>query len=135
MATISPSCTVWPSATLISLTLPARGASTGISIFIDSSTITGSPAATLSPALVVTWKTTPVMCALISSAIERSLLDHLGMGGAASKVRMREDPPEQGNGRLDPVDHERVEGAGEARDRVATGRARCDDLHQQRIVV
>src|SRR5512144_310588 len=72
-ATVSPSCTVWPSATLISRTLPARGASTGISIFMDSSTMTGSPAATASPGLVVSWKTTPVMWALTSSDIERSL--------------------------------------------------------------
>src|SRR5262245_29729912 len=76
-ATVSPSCTVCPSRTRISFTAPARGASTGISIFIDSSTITGSPAATLSPTLAVTWNTTPVMCALISSAMERSLFDHL----------------------------------------------------------
>ena len=38
---MSPSCTVWPSATLISFTTPARGASTGNSIFIDTSTMTG----------------------------------------------------------------------------------------------
>src|SRR5690242_14747936 len=72
-ATVSPSCTVWPSLTLISFTVPARGASTGISIFMDSSTMTGSPAATASPGLVETWKTTPVMWALTSSDIERSL--------------------------------------------------------------
>src|SRR5690242_6171664 len=72
-ATVSPSCTVWPSLTLISFTVPARGASTGISIFMDSSTMTGSPAATASPGLVETWNTTPVMWALTSSDIERSL--------------------------------------------------------------
>jgi hypothetical protein len=67
-----PSCTVCPSATLISRTVPARGDSTGISIFMDSSTMTASPAATASPGLVGIWNTTPVMWALTSSDIERS---------------------------------------------------------------
>src|SRR5258708_2096898 len=86
--TVSPSCTVCPSRTRISFTAPARGASTGISIFMDSSTITGSPAATLSPTFAVTWKTTPVICALISSAMERSLFDHLSVHPAAAEIRV-----------------------------------------------
>src|SRR2546421_11834849 len=84
---VSPSCTVCPSRTRTSFTAPARGASTGISIFMDSSTITGSPAASESPTLLVIWKTTPVMCALTSSAIERSLFDHLGMGAPLAEGR------------------------------------------------
>src|SRR5262247_2939653 len=107
-ATTSPSWTVCPSCTLISLTAPARGASTGISIFIDSSTITGSPACTRSPAFVVTWKTTPVMCALISSAIERSLLHHLRVHFAPPEVRVGHDASGEGHGRLDALDRARL---------------------------
>src|SRR5437588_11803866 len=84
---------------------PARGASTGISIFMDSSTITGSPAATLSPTLAVTWKTTPVICALISSAMERSLFDHLSVHPAAAEIRVRGDRAEQRQRRLDALHH------------------------------
>src|SRR5439155_20156526 len=109
-ATVSPSCTVCPSATVISLTVPALGASTGISIFMDSSTMTGSPAATASPALAVIWKTTPVMWALTSSAIERSLFDHLGVHRAGAKGGAPHDAPEERDHRLDALDHEPVEG-------------------------
>src|SRR5437762_14310550 len=90
---VSPSCTVCPSRTRISFTAPARGASTGISIFMDSSTITGSPAATASPAFAVIWKTTPVMWALTSSAIERSLLDHLRVHLAGPEGRALDHAP------------------------------------------
>src|SRR2546423_1041867 len=106
---VSPSCTVCPSRTRISFTAPARGASTGISIFMDSSTITGSPAATLSPTFAVTWKTTPVMCALISSAMERSLFDHLSVHPAAAEIRVRCDRAEQRQRRLDALDHAGVQ--------------------------
>ena len=41
---MSPSWTVSPSLALTSVTVPARGASTGISIFMDSSTMIASPA-------------------------------------------------------------------------------------------
>src|ERR1700693_87340 len=103
---MSPSWTVCPSATLISFTLPARGASTGISIFMDSSTITGSPAASESPTLLVIWKTPPVICALTSSAIKRSLFYHLGMGEPLAERRTRHHPQVKRDGRLWPLDDE-----------------------------
>ena len=43
---VSPSWTACPSSQRISVTVPASSASTGISIFIDSSTTTVSPSAT-----------------------------------------------------------------------------------------
>src|SRR5215468_282279 len=109
VATVSPSWTVWPSVTVISFTRPARGASTGISIFIDSSTITGSPAATASPGLLVIWKTTPVMCAFTSSAIERSLFDHLGMGAPVAERRAPHHAQVERDGGLGALDGEGLE--------------------------
>src|SRR4029450_1900117 len=105
-ATVSPSWTVWPSATLISRITPARGASTGISIFMDSSTMMGSPAATLSPALLVIWKTTPVIWALTSSGIERSLFDHLGMHPTGAERRALEHAPVERDDGADPLHDE-----------------------------
>src|SRR5256712_9356847 len=133
--TVSPSCTVCPSRTRISLTAPARGASTGISIFIDSSTITGSPAATLSPTLAVTWNTTPVMCALISSAMERSLFDHLSVHAAAAKVPMRGDRAEQRQRGLHALHHARVQRPRQTLDRLGAVDAARDELEEQRVVV
>src|SRR5712691_9704431 len=135
MATVSPSCTVCPSATLISFTLPALGASTGISIFMDSSTMTRSPAATASPTLLVIWKTTPVMCALTSSGIERSLLDELGMHAPLAKLGAPHDPQMERDRRLDALDHESPEGRLHAGPRLLPRGARGDQLGQQRVVV
>src|SRR5438105_10588613 len=132
---VSPSCTVCPSRTRISFTAPARGASTGISIFMDSSTITGSPAATLSPTFAVTWKTTPVMCALISSAMERSLFDHLSVHPAAAEIRVRRDRAEQRQRRLDALDHAGVQCPRQALDRPGAVGAERDQLEEQRVVV
>src|SRR5262249_33076438 len=134
-ATVSPSCTVCPSATRISRTTPPRGASTGISIFMDSSTITGSPAATESPAFAVIWKTTRVMWALTSSAIERSLLDHLRVDPARAKGRALDHTPRERDHGLDAVEDARVEGARHPGDRFVTSGSRRHQLGQQRIVV
>src|SRR5260370_9246876 len=134
IATISPPWTVCPSFTRISLTGPARGASTGISIFMDSSTMTASPAPTRSPAFAVIWKTTPVMCALISSAIERSLFDHLRVHPPGDEVGVRDHPAEERDGRLHTFDHAPVQGP---RHRRHPPRARLpghDQLEQQRGV-
>src|SRR2546428_5437913 len=133
--TVSPSCTVCPSATLISFTVPARGASTGISIFMDSSTITGSPAASESPTLLVIWKTTPVMCALTSSAIEGSLFDHLGMCAPLAKRRTGHHPKVKWDGRLGPLDDESLQRRAHAGDGFLARRARGHQLGQQRVVV
>src|SRR5215470_3245806 len=134
-ATVSPSCTVCPSATTISRTTPARGASTGISIFIDSRTITGSPAATESPVFAVIWKTTPVMWALTSSAIECSLLDHLRVHPARAKGRAFDHAALKRDHGLDAVEDARVEGTCHPADRFVTSESRRDQLGQQRIVV
>src|SRR5262249_31724436 len=134
-ATTSPSCTVCPSWTLISFTAPARGASTGISIFIDSSTITASPAATRSPGLVGIWNTTPVMCALISSGIERSLFEHLRVHPALPELGARDDSPQKGDRGPHTLDHQAVERVGQALDRGGAGGPVGDQLEQQRMVV
>src|SRR3990170_8441205 len=134
-ATVSPSWTVWPSATVISLTVPARGASTGISIFMDSSTRTGSPAASTSPALLVIWKTTPVICALTSSAIETSLFDHLCVNPAVPERSASKHPPVEGDDGGDPLDHDGGEGSLHAGQGLCPRRSPGDQLGQQRIVV
>src|SRR3984893_11846109 len=126
MAMLSPSCSVCPSATLISFTLPALGASTGISIFMDSSTMTGSPAATASPTLLVIWKTTPVICAFTSSGIERSLLDELGMHAPFAKGGAPHDPQMERDCGLDALDHEGPEGRLHASPRLLPRGARRD---------
>src|SRR5262249_1000596 len=134
-ATTSPSCTVCPSWTLISFTAPARGASTGISIFIDSSTITASPAATRSPGFVGIWNTTPVMCALISSGIERSLFEHLRVHPTLPELGARDDPAQERNRGPDTLDHRTLERIRQALYRLRPGLSVGDQLQQQRIVV
>src|SRR5512132_891685 len=134
-ATVSPSWTVWPSATLISRTTPARGASTGISIFIDSSTMTGSPAARRSPALLVIWKTTPVMWALTSSGIEASLFDHLGVNPPATERRALEHAPVERDHGAYPFHDEAVQRGQHPGDRLLARVAPRDELGQERIVV
>src|SRR5207302_5420364 len=61
-----PSLTTSPSLTLTSLTVPARGAVTGISIFIDSRTRSSSSSATCAPGCVVIFQTLPTSSALTS---------------------------------------------------------------------
>src|SRR2546425_2849207 len=133
--TVSPSCTVCPSRTRTSFTAPARGASTGISIFMDSSTITGSPAATLSPTLAVTWNTTPVICALISSAMERSLFDHLSVHAAAAEFRMRGDRAKQRQRRPHALHRAGVQRPCQTLDCLGAVGAARDQLEEQRVVV
>src|SRR5204862_408211 len=90
---------------------------------MDSSTMTGSPAWSRSPGFAVTWNTIPVMWALISSGIEGSLFDHLGMHGTAAVVGMSHDSPEERNRRLDALDHAAVERFAHASDRLQPGGA------------
>src|SRR5713101_5123805 len=135
IATISPSWTVCPSFTRISLTAPARGASTGISIFMDSSTMTASPAPTRSPAFAVIWKTTPVMCALISSAIERSLFDHLRVHPPLTERVAREDAAEERNGGPHALDDRALEHGRHPLDRLGARGTVGDELEQERVVV
>src|SRR5690348_3442730 len=66
-----PSSTASPSLILISRILPPHGASTGISIFIDSRMMTVSPSLTSAPACFSIFHTVPVMCALTSVATLR----------------------------------------------------------------
>src|SRR6202012_2747359 len=58
--------TLSPTATVISATCPSTGAVSTSSIFIDSSTTSGSPAATVSPAAAWTIRTWPGMGARTS---------------------------------------------------------------------
>src|SRR5215813_14504569 len=102
---------------------------------MDSSTMTGSPAFSRSPGFAVTWNTIPVMWALISSGIEGSLFDHLGMHGTPAVVGMGHHPPEKGDRRLDAFDHAAVERVAHASDGLPPRRAAGDELQQQRVVV
>src|SRR2546430_15574567 len=76
---------------------------------MDSSTMTGSPAATASPTLLVIWKTTPVICAFTSSGIERSLLGELGMHAPLSKGGAPHDEQMERDRGLAALDHEGLE--------------------------
>src|SRR2546425_4145394 len=93
---------------------------------MDSSTITGSPACTASPSLAVTRNTTPVMWALISSGIEHSLLDHLGMDGAAAVLGVAHDTTEERHRRLHAFDDALGQGLGHVRHR-----RRADDRSEE----
>src|SRR2546428_12509091 len=77
----------------------------------------------------------PVMCALISSGIERSLLDHLCMYRTPPELRMGHDAAEKGNRRLDALEDAASEGRVHLRDGLLAGRPARDELDQQRIVV
>src|SRR5437660_8213095 len=61
-----PSFTTSPSLTRTSLTMPARGEVTGISIFMDSRMSSSSSSATCAPGCVLTFHTLPTSSALIS---------------------------------------------------------------------
>src|SRR5438270_422562 len=61
-----PSLTTSPSFPRTSRTVPARGAVTGISIFIDSRTSSSSSSATCAPTWVLTFQTLPPSSALTS---------------------------------------------------------------------
>ena len=69
---MSPSATGSPSATRISATMPAHGANSGISIFIDSRIISGSSAATRSPTATAIFHTAPAisLLTLVCATIE-----------------------------------------------------------------
>src|SRR3989442_1243029 len=102
---------------------------------MDSSTITGSPACTASPSLAVTRNTTPVMWALISSGIEHSLLDHLGMDGAAAVLGVAHDTTEERHRRLHAFDDALGQGLGHALDGLLPALAAGDEFHEQRVVM
>src|SRR3989475_2027633 len=134
-ATTSPSWTVCPSRTLISLTAPARGASTGISIFIDSRMITATPAATRSRGFVVTSITTRVICALISSGIEGSLFEQLRVHTARPELVARDDPAEERNGGPQPLNPHTVGGCHNPLRPLLPRGPVGDKLEEQRVVV
>src|SRR5260370_22815794 len=69
----SPSCTASAGCTRTSRTVPATGALTGISIFIDSRVIKSPSAVTASPGATCTRKTLPVLVA-VTSIISSPLL-------------------------------------------------------------
>src|SRR6266851_1072898 len=68
-----PSLTTSVSLTRISFTVPARGAVTGISIFIDSRMSSVSSSATWSPGLAVIFQTLPTSSALTSVILRAAL--------------------------------------------------------------
>ena len=105
VATTSPSCTVCPRSPGRSRTTPERGASTGISIFIDSRIRIGSPVSTLLPAPATIWNTTPVMWAphVLGHRL-RALLEEPRVHLASPERRARHNAPVKGQVRLDPVD-------------------------------
>src|SRR5204862_344439 len=102
---------------------------------MDSSTITASPAATRSPGFVGIWNTTPVIWALISSDIERSLFEHLGVHPALPELAAVDYSAEERDGGADALDHARLEGLGHALNRLRPCRRVGHQLQQQRIVV
>src|SRR5262249_22491015 len=102
---------------------------------MDSSTITGSPAATESPGLLVIWKTTPVMWALTSSGIEGSFLPHLSRVRPFANPRARHAAPVEGDARPQPLHYERLERVLHAGDRLVARSAGRHELGEQRVVV
>src|SRR3989442_13115393 len=102
---------------------------------MDSSTITGSPACTASPSLAVTRNTTPVMWALISSGIEHSLLDHLGMDGAAAVLGVAHDTAEERHRRLHAFDDALGQGLGHALDGLLPALAPGERVAERRAVM
>src|SRR5438552_16605417 len=102
---------------------------------MDSRTITASPAATRSPGLAAIWNTTPVMCALISSAIERSLFDHLRVHPSYTERVAREGATEERHRRFHALDARALERRRHPLDRLGARGAAGDELEQQRVVV
>src|SRR3954447_6136427 len=85
---MSPSWITSPATTLTSWTVPARSASTGISIFIDSSSITVSPISTSSPGATATDRTLATISARICD-VEEAMAATLPRAGCYSRVRSR----------------------------------------------
>src|SRR5438552_9366221 len=102
---------------------------------MDSRTITASPAATRSPGLAAIWNPTPVMCALISSAIERSLFDHLRVHPSYTERVAREGATEERHRRFHALDARALERRRHPLDRLGARGAAGDELEQQRVVV
>src|SRR5207245_11355958 len=102
---------------------------------MDSSTITASPAAMRSPGFVVIWNTTPVMCALISSTIERSLFDHLRVHPPLTERVTRENAAEERNGGPHALDDRALEHGRHPFDRLGARGTVGDELEQERVEV
>ena len=74
--------TTSPTVTLIAETVPARSASIGISIFIDSSSTTVSPASTRSPSATSIVSTLATSSDTISREVLRGMLTTLAVTGS-----------------------------------------------------
>src|SRR5437773_5642124 len=98
---------------------------------MDSRTITASPAATRSPGLAAIWNTTPVMCALISSAIERSLFDHLRVHPSHTERVAREGATEERHHRFHALDARALERRRHPLDRLGARGAAGDELERR----
>src|SRR5687768_4913430 len=99
---MSPSWTTSPGETFTAATVPGRSDSTGISIFIDSSRTTVSPAATLSPGATVTVITLATISATMSAVRASRAM--------AATLHNRADYPQVRRGRS--ADPHRVPGDG-----------------------
>src|SRR6185295_5357558 len=90
MSKTSPSSTACPCVTAMLETLPPAGDSTGISIFIDSSTTSVCPSDTDSPTPTRISHTVPVMWAATSVAMRSILILEGGVRGSfSSAVQMK----------------------------------------------
>src|SRR5207245_1075673 len=104
-----PSLTTSVSLTRISRTVPARGAVTEISIFIDSRMRRTSSSATLSPGFAVIFQTLPTSSALTSVTraplpypLGRELVLAQARGRAALVPRLPRRPHDPGRGQVAP---------------------------------
>src|SRR3989442_1351729 len=102
---------------------------------MDSSTITASPAAMRSPGFVVIWNTTPVMCALISSTIERSLFDHLRVHPPLTERVTGESGGEERSGGPPAGDDRALEPARQPFDRLGGRGTGGDELKREGVLV
>lgn len=87
MATVWPACTALPAGQLRRSTVPARGAVIGNSIFIDSTTSSVCPAATVSPSATSRCQTLPCTALATAWAPSGSMSSGGGTAAALSSAR------------------------------------------------
>src|SRR5262249_57740650 len=127
----------------ISRTTPLSGASTGISIFIDSRITRASPALTAWPTATSIFQTVPVMCAG-TSAMGILLAPNSSWPKCVEKGsthfprqnrRRAKDPEVQRDVGLHPFNLESLERRDRGGDRLRAGGGEDDQLAQHRIVI
>src|SRR5262249_51234624 len=135
----SPSFTGCEGWQRISFTVPASGASTGISIFIDSRMTRTSPAETFCPTATSTFHTVPVMWAGTSMEIRSFsgpgvVLQEVGVQLAVLEGTVSHDAEVEGKVGLDPLHREAADGLLGPGDGLRPVLPPDDELGQQRIV-